>query len=223
MNNIIREIFEFYDYQPIGSDSINLYKSTKMEDYWLLVQGTPEDFNYESQSDLLSKCKAICNDASLDKNINLLCLWGVDTINPNVTTRLHHLEEDLYFFKKHVFYYTNEEFESFKEYLKASDLDQILTKDLIDSSVFTEYKLNQGLWQSLLYRLVIKLTFMPVVKGTAGDLSELYETHKEKISKHQKLSLLDELIDQMSQEKLQMEPEDLVSYIEQSMEGQSNV
>lgn len=223
MINIIREIFEFYDYQPVGNDSINLFKSKKMEDYWLLDHGTPEKFSYENQSNLLSECKELCNDASLDKNINLLCLWEVDNINPNVTARLHHLEEDLYFFKKHVFYYTNTEFESFQEQLKISDLNQILTKDLIDSSVFSDYKESNGLWQSLLYRLVIKLTFMPVVQGAAGDLSELYETHKEKISKHLKLSLLDELIDNIGQEKLKVEPEDLVSYIDQSMEGQSDV
>jgi len=219
MNNIINSIFELCDYKNIGNSDLNLFKSNAIDDFWLVYNGEPEFFEYETQSKLLSQCKKLCQNKSLEKNLNLLCLWEVPKIDKNITNRLHHLEEDLYFFKKHVLYFTAIELEELKEQLNTLSLQHLLTDQLVSSSTFASYKeKNTGSWESLLYRIAIKLTFLLISSGTVGELTELYSSHSQRLAKKPNLILLDDVILKMDEKDILGDPETLINYINQSME-----
>ncbi|MGB0936389.1 MAG: ABC-three component system middle component 1 [Colwellia sp.] len=219
MNNLVQSIFEFYGYTDIGNSNFHLFKSNTMDDFWLVHNGEPELFDYETQSNLLSQCKEFCQNKSLEKNLNLLCLWEVPSINKSIASRLHHLEEDLYFFKKHVLYFTDLEHEELKLQLNTLSLHQLLTEQLINPSTFKNYKnKNIGSWESLLYRIAIKLTFLSVSPGNSGELTELYSSHSQRLSKKESLILLDEVVQGMDSQFDLSDPEALINYINHSME-----
>jgi hypothetical protein len=129
------------------------------------------------------------------------------------------LEEDLYFFKKHVLYYTAVELEELKLQLNTLSLRCLLTEELVNPITFTRYKeKSTGSWEALLYRIAIKLTFLPVLPRDSGELAELYSSHSQKLSEKPALILLDEIVNKID-EKIEFgKPEALVNYINQSME-----
>ncbi|MFT6902330.1 MAG: hypothetical protein ACJAXS_002540 [Colwellia sp.] len=221
MNNIITNIFESFGYHHIENSKLKLFKSQSIDDYWLVYTGAPKIFSHEFQSELLNQCKHVCKDRSLDKNLNLLCLWQVDNIDHSTISELHYLEEDIHYFKKHVLYFTSNEHKSFEKELEVESINELFTNYPINSNVFSRYKsnVNNDSWESLLYRICIKLTFMPISCHKGEDITNLYSAHQANLESNPYLSILDEVIQDLDDKHLADSPENLLTLISSSMAG----
>lgn len=221
MNEVITNIFQSFGYCQIESGEVSLFKSNLIDDYWVVFTGKPKDIDHELQAELLTLCKKVCKDRSLEKNVNLLCLWQVDIINHSTISELHYLEEDIHYFKKHVLYYTPEELQSFSIMLKVKPVSELFTNYMINSEVFNRYKseVNNGSWESLLYRVGIKLTFLPVKCEVGEDISNLYASHQERLNDEPYLNILDEVTQGLDFKYLEGTPEDLLSILSSSIGG----
>ena len=69
-----------------------------------------------------------------------------------------------------------------------------------------------------MYRIAIKLTFLSVSPGNSGELTELYSSHSQRLSKKESLILLDEVVQKMDSQFDLSDPEALINYINHSME-----
>jgi|GEM_PF-4174324 len=192
MDKIILKVFELFDYKPIKSEvkipfSSELYQSQKIEDYWLVYHGSPDVLLDEGvQSNLLKSSKRICADDALDKNINLLCLWKCDNFTEENIKLAHLVEEDLYFFKKYILYYTHDEMEDLYSEIQTHGINSIFREFPLKPEIFEQYKifsgyLNEG-WQALLYRMCIKLTFITLSQAENEQLANLSEIIEEQIA-----------------------------------------
>lgn len=221
MNEVINNIFQSFGYYQIESGEVSLFKSNLIDDYWVVFTGKPKEINHERQADLLTLCKNVCKDRSLEKNVNLLCLWQVDVIDHLTISELHYLEEDIHYFKKHVLYYTPEELQSFSIMLKVEPVSELLTNHMINPEVFNRYKskVNNGSWESLLYRIGIKLTFLPIKCVAGEDISNLYASHQQRLIDEPYLTILDEVTQDLDFKYLEGTPDDLLSILSSSIGG----
>jgi len=104
---------------------------------------------------------AIKDDPAFERNSDLIILFKIDNLGDfkNHEQRIISIEEDPYFFKKYVLYYSEEELR-LVENKKLSDLEKII----LDRSLFKDYKSNPN--YSSLYsfsaRFYIKIPFLQV-------------------------------------------------------------
>ena len=219
MNETIAKIFELYDYYSIENSSVKLFKSKSIDDYWLVCNREPKAFTHEFQSELLIECKKACKERALEKNLNLLCLWQVDNIDHSTISELHYLEEDIHYFKKHVLYFTSEELQSLTKELEVESLSELFINSPTNIDVFNRYKpnINKNTWESLLYRICIKLTFMPIKCEEGEDISNLNTTHQQRVMNEPYLKILDDVTQNLDDNFLEGSPEDLLNSISSSM------
>lgn len=216
MIDVIINTFKLFGYEKLNNEEIQLFKSSFIDDYWLIYQGSPSKLlERKEQSRLLSLCKKICSDPSMDKNTNVICLWNVDSVNKTTISQLHQAEEDIYFFKKHVLYFTTKEANSFNIELSKSSLKTMLKQFPTDPKVFQHYKSNihSESWESLLFRLCIKLTFIPIAKESNEEISNLYMAHDLALNKkknHERLKELNSIALGLTSNELELEPEKLL-------------
>ena len=131
------------------------------------------------QSELFDTCKQVNKNSALDKNISMLVLWetGGDLDIGEMKKKIMMVEEDPYFFKKHVLYFSSEEYDSLKTALGKESLHNFLQKNIALQDVFVKYKenpLSQG-WRPLLYRIAIKIPFIDIDIGSSDGLTSLFE------------------------------------------------
>lgn len=220
MNNVISTIFKHYNYSKVENCDVELFSSLYTDDYWILYTGTPNSLDRDKQIELLEKCQKICNDPALEKNANILCLWCVDDIDKDTISQLHQLEEDIYFFKKNVLYYTQSEFDSFvEEYSKSSIID-LISKAPTNPKIFSLYKSNntENLWTLLLYRICMKITFIPISTGESEEISNLLTNHDVELKKNKDLKILDEIALKLDISDTSLYPEVLLTMITESLQ-----
>lgn len=228
MINIIKNIFNLFNYQKLTSSDLNLFKSKDMDDYWLIYEGEPKQLlEHKIQSELIAQCKRECSNSALEKNINLICLWKIGEANKNTISELQQVEEDIYFFKKHVLYFKGTELERFNSEISTRSLNEILLDSTTDPSVFNQYKTNtdKALWESLLYRICIKLSFIPIAKGASEEISNLHQKHELSFNKKRNkthLLNLESIILKLNDEQINSEPKELLKTITSKLEGNSN-
>jgi hypothetical protein len=217
------DIFKLYGYEQNNGSELVLFKSKNIDDYWLIYPASPSTLNAELQSTLLHQCQEICNEPALEKNITMLCLWEVDNINKNTISQLHRLEEDIYFFKKHVLYYTKDEAENFERECLSNSLASMILDLPTKPDFFENYKsnLNLGLisWESLLYRICMKVSFIPIAKGESGEIDNLYKEHDLSLTHKPRLKKLDDIVHNLKNEQLLSEPAKLLSLITLGLEN----
>lgn len=190
-----------------------------MEDYWVIFQGSPSQLlEKKGQSELMAQCKKVCTDPAFEKNANIVCLWNVESIDKKTIRQLHQTEEDIYFFKKHVLYYTQSELTSFKEQSSAYPLRDLLQQYPTNPEVFQRYKasINKGTWESLLYRICMKLTFIPIAQGADEDISNLYRSHEIAMTKAKdkdSLINLNAVAQNLNESELACKPDELLNLI----------
>ena len=222
MLNLVSQIFEYFDYKHIGCEGFHLFKSGLIKDYWLIFEGTPSELlKKDVQGKLISKCRELDSDPALDKNTNVICLWSVSSIDKNTIRQIHKVEEDIFFFKKHVLYYTENELNSFLSQCSTTALSDLITKEPTNPSVFNNYKTttSTGTWEALLYRICIKLTFIPIAKGNAEQISSLYENHNDSLSKKPKiLKTLERSVLQLTDSELDSVPDELLTLLKNKMD-----
>ncbi len=223
MIEIIINTFEIFNYSKLPDSDIPIFKSNIMDDYWVIFQGSPSQLLEEKvQSELMAQCKKVCTDPVFEKNANIICLWDVESIDKKTIRQLHQAEEDIYFFKKHVLYYTQNELTSFNEQSSAYPLRDLLQQYPTDPAVFHSYKENikKGTWESLLYRICMKLTFIPIAKGSNEDISNLYRNHETAMNKiKDNLIILNTVAQRLTESELACEPDKLLNLIMEQLEA----
>lgn len=185
MQKLIEKLFELQGMVRNDLPELELYEYSEPDKtgYWLVTHGKPE-LSPELQAKWLSDCKIATVDPALEKNINLLIVWQTDSLNEQTSKMVHHAEEDSYFFKKHVLPYTSDELKVLQQVVEQKGLESVFRNVLTDTKTFTEYKaqFHQGGWQSLLYRLAIKVSALTIQGSNKADLTNLEQNIKEKIS-----------------------------------------
>lgn len=185
MHQLIKELFQSQEFERNHQTELELYRSCVPDktSYWLVIHDKP-DLSPEYQAKCLSDCKKAALDSAMEKNINLLIAWETDSLNVRSSKLVHHAEEDSYFFKKHVLPYTTDEFKALQQQIEQNGLKSLFNNVLIDTQTFTEYKAqhNKGGWQSLLYRLVIKIPTLKIQGPSQTNLANLEQNIRDKIS-----------------------------------------
>lgn len=225
MHNLIEQLFESEGLMRKLSTDLALYEFSTpgKKNFWLVVFGEPI-ITPEIQAGWLNECKKATSDPALEKNINLLIVWNTDSSSVLSSKRVHYAEEDSYFFKKHVLPYTTAELEALYQQFTIQGGIAAFHKLIISPAIFTEYKSHylKGGWQSLLYRLAIKLPFIAVNSFDNSDLASLERNIDDKIQHTDNPALLatislviDSLVDQIvSPEVL---PEDLMGFMNEKL------
>lgn len=184
MKKLIKSLFESQMMELHSSSSLELYSTTEdnKTNYWLVTCGEPK-LNAELQSYWLQTCKEIIPDPALEKNINLLILWQVESFNEHTNNLVHLAEEDSFFFKKHVLPYTLNEKIELERQINSSGVESLFAQTLIDADTFSSYKslYLKGSWQSLLYRIAIKISTLKIPNATAANLDSLEKSILEKV------------------------------------------
>lgn len=204
MLNIVKKIFQVHNFEKIQCDSLHLFKPVNRDkqSFWLVIEDEPKQI-LENQSNINDNCKEIVDDPAFDKNSNILCLWKVPKINTQIFEYVHKVEEDTYFFKKHVLYYSKKEEQLFNQVLTNKKLKDVIDNEVTDANVFDQYKNIIALggqnetYLCLLYRLCIKLTFIKIKENTTKVIDDLYSNHKNMINDNidsKKLTTLERIV-----------------------------
>lgn len=157
--------------------SSQLYSSGVIQDYWLVYNGSPSELMTEGkQAELLKTCRLICDDDSLDKNLNLLCLWQSEKFKDEHFKAAHLAEEDMFFFKKYVLYFKQSELDELQKNVSEMGIEPAFKQLPLNPAFFTQYKSLAPLlddWRALLYRMCIKLTFITLNQDGTEQLTNL--------------------------------------------------
>lgn len=195
MNELISKIFSerFIEKKNEFGFLYELNEKDKKE-FWFVFAGDIKNV-VNIQGDILQKCKEVNNDKTLEKNISLLVLWntGGQIDESTLKREIMKLEENPFHFKKYVLYYSQREVDELKNVLDLNDVVKSISKNIISNDVFNEYKkgpLKQS-WQSLLYRIAIKIPFIPILIEPASNFESLISLNKKSL----KSSNLDEVND----------------------------
>lgn len=188
MISMINELFKSYNYIANNVGDGLLFaadKSSAKTAFWLVIQEGSLASLVDRQSELFDACKQDSQNSALDKNISMLVLWetGGDLDLGEMKKMVMSVEEDPFFFKKHVLYYSSQEIDSLKAVMGNESLHNLLQKNIASQDVFAKYKedpLSQE-WQPLLYRIAIKIPFIDIDIGTSDGLTSLFEKNEEKV------------------------------------------
>lgn len=199
MNELLSSVFSLFGYEnikiklPEKSEnetdlnnrnllekfSSQLYSSGVIQDYWLVYSGSPSELMAEGkQAELLKTCRLMCDDDSLDKNLNLLCLWQSEKISDEHFKAAHLAEEDMFFFKKYVLHFKNAELEELQNKVSGIGIEQVFRELPLKPEFFAQYKSLKPVlddWSALLYRICIKLTFITLNQDNTEQLTNLKE------------------------------------------------
>lgn len=188
MINLISGLFRSCGYTANNLGDDILFSENKMSartDFWLIVQAADLKLLLDKQSELFAFCKQSISDAAVDKNLSMLILWdtGGALKLGEMKKKVMSIEEDTYFFKKHVLYYSTLESDSLKEVMSEEPFHEFFQKHIASQEVFEKYKqnpLSQG-WQPLLCRIAIKIPFLDIHIGLSDNLDSLFENNTKKI------------------------------------------
>ncbi|MDE9535321.1 ABC-three component system middle component 1 [Xenorhabdus bovienii] len=184
MHKLIEQLFESEGMarHPVAGLELYKYSSPGKTNYWLIIHDEPI-ITPDRQAGWLNECKSATADPALEKNINLLIVWKTDSTSVLSSKEVHHAEEDSYFFKKHVLPYTAEEFEGLQQQIATQGFETVFHQTITTPLTFIQYKSHylEGGWQSLLYRLAIKLPFITLQSAGNTDLDNLERNIQGKI------------------------------------------
>lgn len=202
MLSLINELFRSYDFESTSIDGGSLFflsKSNKRIAFWLVIQETNIDSLLQNQAELFNACKIVCHDDEFDKNVSMLILWdtGGKLVIDEMKKKIINIEENPFLFKKYVLYYSQAEYEDLNNQIKGAHFIDFLNAQIISSETFSYYKENSTgqNWQSLLYRISIKMPFINInVKASQG-LSSLTENNKKELENANLLHVNNKLFD----------------------------
>lgn len=183
MLNIVQNLFEANDFNSQNVEDGILFSKTvssNKTDYWLVIErNNINSLIEEEQERFFLKCKEI-NNSELKKNISMLIIWntGGELDFVNMKKQIMPIEENPYFFKKHVLYYSPNELEEINAQISDININDFFLNTISNESIFAAYKANpvQGSWRELFYRLVIKLPFIKVNIDSTLDIESLQQT-----------------------------------------------
>ena len=187
MIELIRELFESNTYVGTNIDETILFYNKDKKDFWLILQVDDLELLISRQIDLLEQCKKVNNAPELEKNISMLILWnkGEEEFS-HMKKKILPIEEDPYYFKKHILYFSSTELERFQDEIAENNLREFVDEQLVDYETFKRFKDNPQAqnWESLLYRFAIKLPFIKIDIEENEDLGSLFTQNSNKIQNH---------------------------------------
>ena len=197
MINIISNIFKSSGY--LGSRFkpgilFDKKDESKKKDFWIVIETDKIESVNNIQPTVFKECQDVSNDICLNKNISMLVLWETDgTLEfDELKRKIMPIEEDAFFFKKQVLYFSKKELDLLREATGTEDIFDFITNNITDEDNFLKYKedkLSQT-WQTLLYRIAIKIPFLRISTTIADDLKSLQEDNIDSIRKGRDKSLL---------------------------------
>lgn len=196
MRELVNKILLWQKYELINNDdSLELYKKNDHEkvDYWLIKHlDTELVLSDDSQSFLLSKCKKTVSDPAFEKNINLLIIFAHDENNTDLINKVNLIEEDGYFFRKRVLFYKKEELLKLQKVIDEKGLEVVFEKLTNDTEGFSKYKQGDD-YQSLLYRIIIKISSIKINNSESATLENLCENIQQSIISHENSAILQDM------------------------------
>ncbi|MEJ6979753.1 ABC-three component system middle component 1 [Pedobacter sp. P351] len=191
MIDLIHELFEQNGFAWQSDERFMLYHRTAeglKKEFWVVLTQDCEDVLRE-QSQLYKSCKKLNDQPELDKNISLIIPMRVEDEAQckSLKSDTLRIEEDVYFFKKHVLIYSNRELSDFRELQGDKQTNDYLTKVITQQSCFEVYKVDPRKlqWQSLVYRVANKIPFIQLKIKVTKDLTSLYDLKSEKVKAKQ--------------------------------------
>ena len=189
MFNTINGLFNSCGFSPKDVDNYKLFSANKSDgkiSFWLVIQESDLDSLLERQPTLLSDCKKVCQHPSLEKNLSLLVLWdtGGEISLSEMKRKVMTVEENPYFFKKYVLYFSPKELVSLNQAMAGMNFYDFLKSQVPSQETFSEYKGNpicQDCWQPLIYRIAIKLPFVGIDIDVSEGLKSLWENIHDKV------------------------------------------
>nr|WP_288824302.1 ABC-three component system middle component 1 [uncultured Clostridium sp.] len=138
-------------------------------------------------------------------NSYLILFYKIKFFNDEVSKKIIRLEENEFFYKKYVFYYTEEEYVSFIEWFKNRK-EKSLSSILKSEECSPE---SMDLYMQFLLRLVIKIPFLKLEfkKMELDNFDDLLESHlngirKNKAEVHKILNRLTDAFEKYSPEEI---------------------
>ncbi len=233
MINLIHDLFESYGFIPKEVTNGYFFETERLSNktaFWLVIKESDMDSLLKRQTDLFDDCKRICQHAALDKNLSMLVLWETNG-NLEISEmkkKIMLVEEDDYFFKKNVLYFSAQESESLKEMMGDQSLFDFIETEVTSQKTFNQYKKISMLqnWQSLLYRIAIKVPFIEIKLDISDGLTSLFENNRKRLmtEKYKTLFSFDhcffEILDsKMSNEIKTMKATDLLAELGEEVDG----
>ena len=138
----------------LGNSNIKLY--TANNKFYFLSEYN-DDYNVIEDSirinDVVSQLKE-----QKPNNSYLILFYKIEKFNEQISKKIIKLEENEFFYKKYIFYYTQAELDSFKEWLVSNSynsLSEVLELSECDPK-------SESLYIKFLLRLIIKVPFLNV-------------------------------------------------------------
>jgi len=199
MIEVITQLFEGSGFARKESDFGYLFNhvGSQKEDFWGMVKSDDVANFLDDQSRLLDQCSDVSADIALLKNLSMIILWETDGTVPSTELKraVMQVEENPFFFKKYVLYFARSEHEELVAQLEGRDVLTFFQEQLTSTTFFQEYKKAPFSlsWQSLAYRIAVKLPFLSIVPKDNASLSSLEDKKNEKLSAHRQSEKLTRL------------------------------
>lgn len=236
MVNIIKSLFESYEYvcQEVGQGNLfSKIEATNKKDFWYVVVEENLDTLLNNQDEILKLCSDMNDSDELVKNISMLILWntGGRLDYKVMKKKIMPIEEDPYYFKKHVLYFSLDEYTRLIEEVSNRNITDFIKETIPKSEVFKEYKLNPHSqnWHELLYRMAMKLPFISINIDTSAGIESLEENINRRLTAHTSNRLKNlndkvfELYEEISIEELKIiDTTELINNLIPSIEEQDN-
>lgn len=232
MIDLIESLFDSSEFISKKIEDCRLYsykETSEKAAFWLVANVKDLAPLLRRQDKLFDACKKIGQHHALDKNISMLVLWetGGDQKINNMKRRIMSAEEDPYYFKKNILYYSSSELKLLKDKVGDTHIYDFLKKEVISTETFAEYKQNptDQTWQSLLYRIVIKLPFIKIeIEEEAGGLNSLFALNASELNARGLADFdksLSKTLDSVA-DSSKMKPEDWLKRLTPALEGTEN-
>lgn len=194
MIDLINKVFLEAGLKEIENPELKIFGYQKRKNYWLIVQYDGNDIEkiIENQVDIFIKAKAYVKDPTFDKNVNLLILNKVESLQNLNTDILLRIEENPYHLKKNILYYTDKEETNLIDVIGDSQVLAEIETMILDEKMFEAHKQNfdENNFESLVYRMAIKIPFIKINAKQANNLKSLEEINNKSLVQNQLNDLL---------------------------------
>ncbi len=196
MIELINRIFQAAELQEKPNTDFKIFVLKEKKNYWIISQYDGDNINnvLNEQIELFVKTKEIVQEPTFDKNVNLLILNKVPKPEDVQFDILLQIEENPYHFKKSVLYYTDEELKNLDLSIGQSNVLTAIETLILNDEIFEQHKTNfdTNLFESLIYRIAIKIPFIKIRITETNNLKSLEEINKKSIGDNR----LNEILEQ---------------------------
>lgn len=206
MKAVIKEILSETGFENIqleeDNDNSLFSKNTNKNIFYISsFYNSIDDFKERFKQDQNRAFNFICNrdnSNELKKNTSMIVfIKAKDTKEMNeIQSEILELEEDIYFFKKYVLLYLEEEIEALKAEVESKKISEFMKATINNEKLFEEFKVEETLsFYSLILKLYIKMPHL-VYSNTfePKDIQDLHEKITSDLKKKCVFELHNELL-----------------------------